>query len=93
MIDGNLCEKFLRCSREEQNRVVSMMGATVNEMKKEVLDMNDLSIVSHKYNTKQTLHNEETNTVYLMHNSDCWDFNGCHSRLFRSWICDRIKFL
>lgn len=54
MIDGNLCEKFLRCSREEQNRVVSMMGATVNEMKKEVLDMNDLSIVSHKYNTKQT---------------------------------------
>ena len=45
MIDGNVCEKFLRCSREEQVRVASMMGATTNEMKKEILDMNDLSLV------------------------------------------------
>ena len=57
MIDGNVCEKYLRCSREEQMRVASIMGATANELKREILDMNDLSLVCT---------NTELNRSYIM---------------------------
>lgn len=67
-----LCEKYLRSSVEEQQRVATEMNLTVNELKKEVLDTDLWRVCSNK----EHLSNEKTAARSMRNDADRGNFNG-----------------